>query len=107
MGQAARECHHRCGPKQEGECAMPKSDDLSRSAVALDQDSTLISVIEMSQSTWLVAGIVPGLERHPLKKLDPEPEALVRLLGSRRRGAQVERSSDSSLRSRQAETAFG
>jgi transposase len=86
---------------------MPKSDDLSRSAVALDQDSTLISVIEMSQSTWLVAGIVPGLERHPLKKLDPEPEALVRLLGSRRRGAQVERSSDSSLRSRQAETAFG
>jgi transposase len=81
MGQAARECHHRCGPKQEGECAMPKSDDLSRSAVALDQDSTLISVIEMSQSTWLVAGIVPGLERHPLKKLDPEPEALVRLLG--------------------------
>jgi transposase len=53
---------------------MPKSDDLSRSAVALDQDSTLISVIEMSQSTWLVAGIVPGLERHPLKKLDPEPE---------------------------------
>jgi transposase len=59
---------------------MPKPDDLSRSAVALDQDSTLISVIEMSQSTWLVAGIVPGLERHPLKKLDPEPEALARLL---------------------------
>jgi transposase len=59
---------------------MPKLDDLSKSVVPLDQDSTLISVIEMSQSNWLVAGIVPGLERHPLKKLDPEPEALVRLL---------------------------
>jgi transposase len=59
---------------------MPKLDDLSKSVVTLDQDSTLISVIEMSQSNWLVAGIVPGLERHPLKKLDPDPEALVRLL---------------------------
>jgi transposase len=39
---------------------MPKLDDLSKSVVTLDQDSTLISVIEMSQSNWLVAGIVPG-----------------------------------------------
>ena len=37
-----------------------KLNDLSKSAVALDQDSTLISVIEMSQSNWLVAGIAPG-----------------------------------------------
>jgi len=29
---------------------MPKLDDLSKSVVTLDQDSTLISVIEMSQS---------------------------------------------------------
>ena len=27
-----------------------------------------------------VAGIVPGLERHPLKKLEPDQEALLRLL---------------------------
>jgi transposase len=47
---------------------MPKLNDLSKSPVALDQDSTLISVIEMSQSNWLVAGIVPGLERHPLSR---------------------------------------
>jgi transposase len=53
---------------------------LSRSLVALDQESTLIAVIEMSQSSWLVAGIVPGIERHPLKKLDPDEEALLRLL---------------------------
>jgi transposase len=59
---------------------MPQRNDLSRSLVALDQESTLIVVIEMSQSSWLVAGIVPGIERHPLKKLDPDEEALLRLL---------------------------
>jgi transposase len=59
---------------------MPKPNDLSRSLVALEQDSTLIAVIEMSQSSWLVAGIVPGIERHPLKKLAPDQEALLGLL---------------------------
>jgi transposase len=34
----------------------------------------------MSQSGWLVAGIVPGVERHPLKKLDPDQEALLQLI---------------------------
>ena len=47
---------------------MPKPNDLSRSPVALDQDSTLIAVIEMSQSSWLVAAIVPGLKRVILGK---------------------------------------
>ena len=27
------------------------------------QESTLIVVVDMSQSSWLVAGIVPGIER--------------------------------------------
>jgi transposase len=63
-----------------GECPMPKPNDLSRSLVALSQDSTVISVVEMSQSSWLVAGIVPGIERHPLKKLEVDEEALLRLL---------------------------
>jgi hypothetical protein len=31
---------------------MPQRNDLSRSLVALDQESTLIAVIEMSQSSW-------------------------------------------------------
>ncbi len=34
----------------------------------------------MSQSSWLVAAIVPGLKRQPLKKLAPDPEALFGLL---------------------------
>ena len=59
---------------------MPQLNDLSRSLVILEQDATLIAVIEMGQSSWLVAGIVPGLERNPLKKLRPEPDALLQLL---------------------------
>src|SRR3712207_6379088 len=59
---------------------MPRPNDLSGSLVALHQDGTLIAVIELSQSSWLVAGIVPGLGRQPLKKLEPDQEALLRLL---------------------------
>src|SRR6184192_3100824 len=53
---------------------------LSRSLVALDQNSTIIAVIEVSQSSWLVAGMLPGIERQPRKKLDPSPERLLGLL---------------------------
>jgi len=59
---------------------MSELNDLSRSLTSLEQDKTIIAVIEMSQSSWLVAGIVPGIERHPLKKLEPSEEELVRLL---------------------------
>ena len=59
---------------------MPKPNDLSRSLTAFEQNSTLIAVIEMSLSSWLVSGIVPGIKRHPLKKLDTEKEALLKLL---------------------------
>ena len=34
----------------------------------------------MSQSTWLVAAVVPGFKRQPLKKLDADAEALLKLL---------------------------
>jgi transposase len=40
-----------------------------------------MTVIEMSNSSWLVAGMVPGIERHPMKKLDPDPVALLNLVG--------------------------
>jgi transposase len=61
---------------------------LSRSLTALDQDSTLMTVIEMSKSSWLVAGMVPGIERHPMKKLDPDPGALLDLVNRWRREAE-------------------
>jgi len=59
---------------------MQKLNDLSRSLTALELDSTLIAVIEMSLSSWLVAGIVPGIERQPLKKLAVDESALLKLL---------------------------
>ena len=59
---------------------MPQPNDLSRSLVALDQDSTIIAVVELSQSSWLVAGVLPGIERQPQKKLEPSAERLLGLL---------------------------
>ena len=59
---------------------MPQSNDLSRSLVALDQDSTLIAVIEMGQASWLVAGILPGVQRHPLKKIAADRDLLLLVL---------------------------
>jgi hypothetical protein len=59
---------------------MPQPNDLSKSLAALDQDSTLIAVVEMSQSSWLVAGIIPGIERHPAKKLEASETLLLSLL---------------------------
>src|SRR6516162_5182366 len=64
----------------DGVPAMPQPNDLSRSLVTLDQNSTIIAVIEMSQSSWLVAGMLPGIERQPRKKLEPSPERLLALL---------------------------
>jgi len=59
---------------------MQKLNDFSRSLIALEPDGTLIAVIEMSLSSWLVAGIVPGVERQPLKKLTVDESALLKLL---------------------------
>ncbi len=59
---------------------MPQANDLSRCLVALEQDNTVLAVVEMSRASWLVAGLVPGVERHPLKKLEPDEAALLRLL---------------------------
>ena len=50
----------------------PKTvNDFSRCLDPLDMDATLIAVIEMSQSSWLVAGIVPGVAG--LVPVQPEP----------------------------------
>ncbi|MFQ5468271.1 MAG: IS110 family transposase [Kiloniellaceae bacterium] len=59
---------------------MPKPNDLSKSLVALNQDSTMIVVIEMSQSSWLVGAMVPGVGRDPQKKLAADTATLLRLL---------------------------
>jgi len=41
---------------------------------------SLVAVLEMSQQSWLAAGVIPGIDRHPLKKLAPDPAAVLQLL---------------------------
>ena len=59
---------------------MTQVDDLSRSLAVFDQSTSLIVVVELSEASWLAAGLVPGIDRQPLKKLAPDPDALLRLL---------------------------
>jgi transposase len=67
---------------------MHKLDELSRSLTTLNGDRTLIAVIEMSHLSWVVAGIVPGVERQPLKKLAVDEGALLNLLNRWRQEAE-------------------
>jgi transposase len=55
-------------------------DDSKACLTAFVQDNTIVVVLELSLSSWLVAGMVPGLSREPLKKIAPDPEVLLRLL---------------------------
>jgi transposase len=54
--------------------------DLSRSLTPFDPNQTLTAVIELSKESWLVAGVIPGVERQPLKKLMPDEGGLLKLL---------------------------
>ena len=53
---------------QPMEFPMPQVDDLSRSLTVFDQNTSLTVVVEMSAASWLVAGMVSGVDRQPLKK---------------------------------------
>ena len=87
---------------------MPQPNDLSRSLVALDQDTTIIAVVELSQSSWLIGGIVPGIERQPHKKLEPSPERLLAVLHRwRDEAGPAARSRGLRLPSKPVETASG
>ena len=55
-------------------------DDSKMCLAAFEQDRTLVVVVEMSLSSWLVAGLIPGVSREPLKKINPDPERLLQLL---------------------------
>src|SRR3954468_13607676 len=59
---------------------MPQVDDLSRCLLPLDQQTTMMAVVELSQSSWLVAGLLPDVDRQPLKKIEPDPITLLHLL---------------------------
>ncbi|WP_284201080.1 IS110 family transposase, partial [Sinorhizobium fredii] len=59
---------------------MLQQRDIGRSTAAFAPDETLVVVVEMSRSTWLIAGLLPGVNRRPLKKLKPDENVLMRLL---------------------------
>lgn len=59
---------------------MSQSFDASRSLTALEQDNTIVAVIEMSKAKWLIAALVPGFKRQPLKKIDADAPSLLKLL---------------------------
>ncbi len=67
---------------------MSESFDVRKSDQPFDQSRSLVAVIELSQGSWLVGGTVPGLQRRPLKKLEPAKEKLLELFYAlARRGA--------------------
>src|ERR1700739_2666497 len=68
-GAAARILHSIVADVNRWSAPMQKLKSLSRSLAPLEPDGTLMAFIERSLSSWLVAGIVPGVERQPLKKL--------------------------------------
>ena len=51
----------------------------------LSTQVAVIAVVEMSQSSWLVGGVIPGIERQPRKKLEPSPEKPCCIAGAMRR----------------------
>jgi transposase len=59
---------------------MTQQNDLSRSLTPFEQAITLVVVIELSKSSWLIAGTIPGIERQPLKKIVPDETELLRVL---------------------------
>src|SRR6202162_4279454 len=59
---------------------MQELNDLSGSLTPHNPEGTRSDVIEMSVSSGLVAGIVPGIERQPLKKLEVDESTLLKLL---------------------------
>ena len=56
--------------------------DTVRGAVEMQRSMAerIIAVVELSQSSWLVGGMLPGIERRPRKKLEPSPERLLAVL---------------------------
>ncbi len=59
---------------------MTQPTDLSMSGTPFVQVNTLVAVIELSLSSWLVSGVIPGVSRQPLKKLQPDEQDLLNLL---------------------------
>ena len=109
MGRTAEVMAPSSFTRTDGGCPVAQVNDLSRSLTAFDPISTLVVVVEMSKASWLVSGVVPGIERQPLKKLESDATALLRLMsgGGTRRCVLAGRSVGSRWPMRPAATASG
>jgi transposase len=58
----------------------PQNDQSKKCFTAFEQANTMVAVVELSKKLWLVAGIVPGIGRHPLKKFEADENRLLALL---------------------------
>ena len=67
---------------------MTKPVTTAVSATALDYDSTIVSVVELSGKSWVVGAQVPGVKRQSRHSLKPRWEDLVALLDRLRRRAE-------------------
>ena len=75
MGRAARNGNF-VAASNRWSAAMPQPNDLSRSLVALDQNSTIIAVVELSHSSWLIRArrsnvARPEMDRKPNSSVFP------------------------------------
>jgi len=59
---------------------MSSGDGLNHSLVPFEEDRTLVAVIDMSLSSWVIFGLVPGFRRRPEKKLGADEAGLLSLL---------------------------
>ncbi|WP_027163587.1 hypothetical protein [Mesorhizobium sp. WSM1293] len=49
-------------------------------AAPLSLSNRIVAVIKMSKARWLIAALVAGFKRHPLKKIDADPPSSLKLL---------------------------
>src|SRR3712207_1500602 len=48
--------------------------------VAVDHQTTLVAVLELSGSSWMIAGQIPGVERTVKSKIEPSAPAVLKVL---------------------------
>jgi transposase len=53
-----------------------------RSTKSFEAESTLVVAVAMSRSVWLVAGLLAGIDRRPLKKMTSDEKELTVIAGA-------------------------
>ena len=52
----------------------------SGARIAVDHQMTLVTVLELSGSSWMIAGQIPGIERTAKSKIEPSAPAVLKVL---------------------------